>query len=72
MTVPVPGRSYDVTIGSGLLPNAGEHLPALPAATTAFEVWLASPEFSLDKALRTAFDELASGFRSLDGFAPDA
>lgn len=38
VTVPVPGRSYDVTIGSGLLPNAGEHLPALPAATTAFVV----------------------------------
>jgi TetR/AcrR family transcriptional regulator, regulator of mycofactocin system len=36
------------------------------AATTAFEAWLTSPEFSLDKALRTAFDELASGFRSLD------
>jgi TetR/AcrR family transcriptional regulator, regulator of mycofactocin system len=50
----------------------GELLPRLvatstrAAATTAFEAWLASPEFSLDKALRTAFDELASGFRSLD------
>jgi mycofactocin system transcriptional regulator len=36
------------------------------AATTAFEAWLTYPEFSLDKALRTAFDELASGFASLD------
>ena len=40
------------------------------AATTAFEAWLTSPEFSLDKALRTAFDELASGFRSLDVHLP--
>jgi 3-dehydroquinate synthase len=38
VTVPVPGRSYDVTIGSGLLPDAGAYLPALPAATTAFVV----------------------------------
>ena len=42
------------------------------AATTAFEAWLTSPEFSLDKALRTAFDELASGFRSLDVHLPPA
>jgi TetR/AcrR family transcriptional regulator, regulator of mycofactocin system len=40
------------------------------AATTAFETWLTYPEVSLDKALRTAFDELASGFRSLDVYAP--
>jgi TetR/AcrR family transcriptional regulator, regulator of mycofactocin system len=42
------------------------------AATTAFESWLSSPHFSLDKALRTAFDELASGFRSLEVYSPDA
>ncbi len=42
------------------------------AATTAFEAWLATPEFSLDKALRTAFDELATGFRSLDVQLPSA
>jgi mycofactocin system transcriptional regulator len=42
------------------------------AATTAFEAWLTSPAFSLDKALRTAFDELASGFRSLDVHLPSA
>jgi 3-dehydroquinate synthase len=35
---PVPGRSYDVTIGRGILADAGEHLPELPAATTAFVV----------------------------------
>jgi TetR/AcrR family transcriptional regulator, regulator of mycofactocin system len=50
----------------------GELLPRLvatccrAAATTAFEAWLADPQLSLDKALRTAFEELASGFRSLD------
>jgi 3-dehydroquinate synthase len=38
VTVPVAARPYDVTIGRGLLPTAGEHLPALPAATTAFVV----------------------------------
>ena len=42
------------------------------AATTAFEAWLTSPEFSLDKALRTAFDELATGFPSLDVHLPPA
>ena len=56
----------------------GELLPRLvatgtrAAATTAFEAWLSSPEFSLDKALRTAFDELATGFRSLDVQLPPA
>ncbi|WP_344690966.1 mycofactocin system transcriptional regulator [Blastococcus jejuensis] len=56
----------------------GELLPRLvatstrAAATTAFEAWLTYPEFSLDKALRTAFDELATGFRSLDVQAPSA
>jgi TetR/AcrR family transcriptional regulator, regulator of mycofactocin system len=42
------------------------------AATAAFEAWLSYPEFSLDKALRTAFDELATGFRSLDEHVPPA
>ena len=42
------------------------------AATAAFEAWLTYPEFSLDKALRTAFDELAAGFRSLDVQLPPA
>ncbi len=49
----------------------GELLPRLvaassrAAATTAFEAWLTYPDLSLDKALRMAFDELASGFGSL-------
>jgi 3-dehydroquinate synthase len=38
VTVPVPGRSYEVTIGSGILGSAQEHLPELPGATTAFVV----------------------------------
>ena len=38
MTVPVPGRSYEVTIGPGLLASAQDHLPDLPGATTAFVV----------------------------------
>ncbi len=52
--------------------DPGELLPRLvaassrAAATTAFEAWLTYPGLSLDKALRTAFDELATGFGSLD------
>jgi 3-dehydroquinate synthase len=38
VTVPMPGRSYDVTIGPGLLASAQDHLPDLPGATTAFVV----------------------------------
>ena len=38
VTVPVPGRAYDVTIGSGILRSAEEHLPELPGASTAFVV----------------------------------
>jgi 3-dehydroquinate synthase len=38
VTVPVPGRPYDVTIGAGLLSELGEHIPDLPGATTAFVV----------------------------------
>ena len=50
----------------------GELLPRLvatssrAAATTAFEAWLTYSGLSLDKALRMAFDELATGFGSLD------
>ena len=38
VTVPVPGRAYDVTIGAGLLPSLGDHLPTFPGATTVFVV----------------------------------
>jgi 3-dehydroquinate synthase len=38
VTVPVPGRAYEVTIGPGILRSAEEHLPELPGASTAFVV----------------------------------
>lgn len=38
VTVPVSGRSYEVTIGAGILPRAAEHLPDLPGAEIAFVV----------------------------------
>jgi 3-dehydroquinate synthase len=38
VTVPVPGRPYDVTIGSEVIARAHEHLPDLPGATTAFVI----------------------------------
>jgi 3-dehydroquinate synthase len=38
VTVPVPGRAYEVTIGRGILARAHQHIPDLPGATTAFVV----------------------------------
>jgi 3-dehydroquinate synthase len=38
VTVAVPDRAYDVTIGVGVLEDAAEHLPALPRAERAFVV----------------------------------
>jgi 3-dehydroquinate synthase len=38
VTVPLSGRSYDVVVGSGILAEAGEYLPALPQAATVFVV----------------------------------
>jgi 3-dehydroquinate synthase len=38
VTVPVPGRAYDVTIGAGVLSEAGALLPALPDASSVFIV----------------------------------
>jgi 3-dehydroquinate synthase len=38
VTVPIPGRPYEVTIGSGVLAQAAEHVPDLPGATRAFVV----------------------------------
>ena len=38
VTVAIPGRPYDVTIGSGLLERAGDHLPELSGAGAAFVV----------------------------------
>ena len=38
VTVPVPGRAYEVTIGPGILATADQHLPDLPDTTTAFVI----------------------------------
>ena len=38
VTVPVPGHPYDVSIGIGVLADAGELLPDLPGATAAFVI----------------------------------
>ena len=38
VTVPVPGRSYDVVVGAGVLAQTGRLLPDLPQATRAFVV----------------------------------
>ncbi len=38
VTVPIPARPYEVTIGSGVIAAAAEHLPDLPGATQAFVV----------------------------------
>jgi 3-dehydroquinate synthase len=38
VTVPMPGRPYEVTIGPGILERAAQHLPDLPGATTAFVI----------------------------------
>ena len=38
VTVPVPGRSYEVTIGRGVLATPATICPSCPAATTAFVV----------------------------------
>ncbi len=38
VTVPIPGRSYDVCVGSGTIASVGSLLPELPGASTAFVV----------------------------------
>jgi 3-dehydroquinate synthase len=38
VTVPVPGRSYDVVVGAGVLAQTGALLPELPKAARAFVV----------------------------------
>ena len=38
VTVAIPGRPYDVTIGSGLLEGSADHLPGLPGAGGAFVI----------------------------------
>ncbi|MEW6059928.1 MAG: 3-dehydroquinate synthase [Actinomycetota bacterium] len=50
MTVALPERSYDVVVGSGILAEAGSHLPALPRAEKAFVV--------VDQVVATRYLEL--------------
>ncbi|HYJ62090.1 MAG TPA: iron-containing alcohol dehydrogenase, partial [Actinomycetota bacterium] len=38
MTVPIPGRSYEVVVGAGLIVRADEVLPDLPGVERAFVV----------------------------------
>ena len=38
VTVPIPGRSYDVCVGAGAIASVGSLLPELPGASTAFVV----------------------------------
>ena len=38
VTVPIPGRSYDVTIGAGVIEGVAEHLPEFPRASQAFVI----------------------------------
>jgi len=38
VTVPIPGRSYDVCIGAGTIASVGSLLPELPGASTAFVI----------------------------------
>ena len=59
VTVPVPGRPYDVTIGEGVLTTAGEHLPELPRAAQAYVV--------ADRGVADRwFEPLAEGLASRD------
>ena len=54
VTVPIPGRAYDVVIGAGVLSEAGEHLPPLREAQRAFVI--------ADRAIADrCFGPLASG-----------
>ena len=38
VTVPIPGRPYDICVGSGTIASIGSLLPELPGASTAFVV----------------------------------
>jgi 3-dehydroquinate synthase len=61
VTVPIPGRSYDVVIGEGVLVDMSAHLPPLDPATRGFVLldqavtaWLPAIETALaERGLRT-------------------
>ncbi|HEY6566238.1 MAG TPA: 3-dehydroquinate synthase [Actinomycetota bacterium] len=57
MSVPIPGRAYDVVVGQGVIDDAGVYLPALPHAAAAFVV--------ADREVAAMwFDRLAEGLAS--------
>ncbi len=56
VTVPVPGRAYDVTVGVGVLAAAARHLPPLPRAERAFVIADA-------RVAERCLEPLASGLR---------
>ncbi len=56
VTVPIPGRSYDVVVGDGVMDVAGDHLPPFPEAKAAFVV--------ADRTVAARFSErLGTGLR---------
>ena len=57
VTVPIPGKPYDVTIGTGVLARAAEFLPELPRAERAFVV-------SDRTVAETWFEPLAGGLEA--------
>ena len=56
--VTVPGRGYDVTVGPGLLEEAGAHLPELPGAERAFVDLLDKTPDLWHKVARTLAERL--------------
>jgi 3-dehydroquinate synthase len=69
VTVRVPGRSYDVVIGSGVLGRSDEFLPDLPGATQAFVVADRTVADSWFGPLCEAFDR--RGLRAILLTVPD-
>ena len=70
VTVPIPGRSYDVVIGRGVVDAAADHLPDLGRAAQAFvvtdrrvaEAWFPPLEASLNaRGLRSVLLVVPSG-----------
>jgi 3-dehydroquinate synthase len=62
VTVPIPGRAYDVTIGGGVIAGAARHLPSMPRAERAFVV--------SDRTVSSAWYEPLSSALGELGLAP--
>jgi 3-dehydroquinate synthase len=57
VTVPIPGRSYDVCVGLGIISQVGDLMPQIPGASTAFVV--------ADRAVSSAwFEPLAKALEA--------